>query len=76
MSTIPHPSKRNVVRTVTELTERLSGRDVYTKAMVRKWITEEVTVLGDLRTYQLAWYLSARIVQDNPNVANFINHLL
>lgn len=48
----------------------------FTKVIIEKWIMSEVTVLGDSKTYQLVWYLAARIVHDNPSVANIIGKLL
>ena len=54
--------RRNVVQIEIKLVERLLGKDAYIKVIEKRWITEEVTVKGDWRTYQLVWLVVSKIV--------------
>ena len=68
--------RRSVELTVTQHGERLRSVELYIKETVRKSITKDPTVLGDLETYRLVWYLGSRIVHDNPSVLNLLNRLI
>jgi hypothetical protein len=46
------------------------------REMAVRWTIKEATVKGDLRTYQLVWYLVTRIEHDSPSVHNFISRFL
>jgi hypothetical protein len=69
---MPSLNKRNVGLTVMQHAVRQRSLELYTKAMVKKWITEEVTVLGDSRTYQLGLLVVQQIVHANPSVVDII----
>jgi hypothetical protein len=62
MNTKVRLSKRKDVRTEIVHVVKLSVRGAYIKVTEKSLTTSGTTVLGDLRTYQLVWYLGQLIV--------------
>jgi hypothetical protein len=70
------PLKRRGARIEIKRVVKRCVEGLFTKVIIERWIIKEATVLGDSRTYQLAWYLAMQIVHDNPSVHNIIGKLL
>lgn len=62
--------KSNAVLIVPLRVVRRLEMALYVQGIQRKFITWEITVQGDYRTYELAWYLVRRIALSNLNVHN------
>jgi hypothetical protein len=69
MITKVHHSRKNDVQTEIVRVVKLCVTDVYIKVTEKSLTMSAPTVVGDSRTYQLAWYLVTQIVYGNHPVA-------